>query len=117
MIISCVFDLSVPGTIPYENGILKFAIFAGGFLPKDEEAKMFIGQAKPEIKSLHVMGEKDALVPPERSRELMDCFSGPKHEFIHSGAHMVSSQLLYNNIMIDIMDNNLLIIISWIITD
>lgn len=83
------FIVTVPGTIPYGNGILKFAIFAGGFLPKDEEAKTFIGQAKPDIKSLHVMGEKDALVPPERSRALMDCFRGPKHEFIHSGAHMV----------------------------
>ena len=48
-----------------------------------------IAAARPATPSLFVWGAADQLVPPERSRQLMDCFDGPVESFEHPGAHMV----------------------------
>lgn len=44
----------------------KFAILVGGFLPRDEKFADVIRESRPQVPSLFVMGEADALVPPQR---------------------------------------------------
>lgn len=68
-----------------------FGIFIGGFLPRDENFAEAIRAAAPlEVRSMHVSGEKDALVPPERSAELWEAFDSEQRSVLrHPGAHMV----------------------------
>lgn len=68
-----------------------FAVLIGGFLPRDGSyASAIRGAAPLRVASLHVTGEKDALVPPERSAELWEAFDpGRRHVSRHPGAHMV----------------------------
>lgn len=68
-----------------------WAVFIGGFMPRDVNYAGAITRAAPlGVRSLHVSGKKDALVPPERSAELWGCFEEDlRSVYEHPGAHMV----------------------------
>lgn len=69
---------------------LRFAVVIAGFLPRDASYAAALQAGRPALPSLHVVGEKDALVPEERSAALWGCFSpGGLHIYRHPGAHMV----------------------------
>lgn len=68
----------------------KFAIMIAGFLPKDPSFAALVLEARPAIPSLFVYGTADALVPPDRSKQLIEAFD-PAHTVVyeHGGAHLV----------------------------
>ena len=69
----------------------KFALFFGGFLPRDVHYAGIVTSAAPlAIRSFHVSGKKDELVPVERSARLWECFDEElRRTYEHPGAHMV----------------------------
>eukprot|EP00798_Chlamydomonas_sp_ICE-L_P016257 gene16257-22433_t len=67
-----------------------FAILVSGFLPRDEHMAGMIQTQRPSTPSLFVIGEADKLIPPERTKLLMDAFHPSCFmEYVHPGAHMV----------------------------
>jgi len=60
-----------------EGGVAmpKFAILVGGFYPRDEQVGEGLREGGPTVPTLFVGGETDALVPLERTRELMGCWA------------------------------------------
>jgi predicted esterase len=76
---------------------LKFAIFVGGFLPNDEALKsLFKSIEIPDFPSLHIMGEFDKIIVPERSEELVNLFKAENSNgqiiramHIHKGQHVI----------------------------
>jgi len=67
---------------------LSFAIFAGGFQPRDPRLDGLIKGSVPNMKTLHIIGEADVLVQPERSYALAENF--PNAEILlHPGGHFV----------------------------
>jgi dienelactone hydrolase len=70
---------------------LRFTVLVGGFLPLDPAHAASIRVAAPAVPSLLVMGEKDELVPEERSRQLGAALAPGAAQWLkHPGAHMVS---------------------------
>eukprot|EP00668_Euglena_longa_P002197 GGOE01002541.1.p1 GENE.GGOE01002541.1~~GGOE01002541.1.p1 ORF type:complete len:232 (+),score=32.47 GGOE01002541.1:45-740(+) len=53
---------------------LRFAIFIGGFRPRDPALQFIFAHPIPRIKTFHVIGATDDLVRPERSQELLSTF-------------------------------------------
>eukprot|EP00668_Euglena_longa_P002198 GGOE01002542.1.p1 GENE.GGOE01002542.1~~GGOE01002542.1.p1 ORF type:complete len:149 (+),score=8.29 GGOE01002542.1:193-639(+) len=51
-----------------------FAIFIGGFRPRDPALQFIFAHPIPRIKTFHVIGATDDLVRPERSQELLSTF-------------------------------------------
>ncbi|KAI9266647.1 serine hydrolase FSH [Phascolomyces articulosus] len=81
------------GLIPPEfpHPPLKFAIIAGGFILTSQPATQstyFLPNQKLETPSMHVIGEVDTIIPPERSDLLTSRFKNPT-VFYHPGAHFV----------------------------
>ena len=74
-----------------ENKLPKWAVLIGGFMPRDVTYAASIRNEAPlEQWSFHVTGEKDELVPTERSLELWSCFEEENRRvYSHGGAHMV----------------------------
>ncbi|KAL4448145.1 hypothetical protein ABPG75_005364 [Micractinium tetrahymenae] len=69
---------------------LRFAVIIAGFMPRDASYAAALQSGAPSLPSLHVVGQKDALVPEERSAALWGCFAaGGVHIYRHPGAHMV----------------------------
>lgn len=66
-------------------------ILVGGFLPRDESYAAVIVNAGPlGVRSLHVTGSNDTLVPVERSAALWECFEEEfRTVYEHAGGHMV----------------------------
>jgi pimeloyl-ACP methyl ester carboxylesterase len=74
------------------RNIPPWAVLIGGFMPRDVSYAAVLKERPSPIqqRSLHVTGEKDALVPTERSRELWECFDERyRSVYSHGGAHMV----------------------------
>lgn len=71
--------------------LLSKGVFIGGFLPRDEEYAGIIEAAAPiDVDSLHVSGQKDELIPPDRSELLWRCFEERNRQtWMHEGKHMV----------------------------
>ena len=76
---------------PAEESMLRSVILVSGFIPRDPEyAKKILDTRPIRIRSLHLSGEKDLLVPTERSRHLWGMFEETtRTHFIHPGGHMV----------------------------
>ncbi|KAL4518337.1 hypothetical protein Ndes2526A_g01226 [Nannochloris sp. 'desiccata'] len=71
--------------------IPRWAVLIGGFMPRDGSCAAVIKETAPlQQRSLHVTGEKDELVPTERSEELWKSFEEKyRTVYSHGGAHMV----------------------------
>jgi predicted esterase len=67
----------------------RFAVLVGGFLPRDERVAAMLAEARPQTPTLFIAGEGDQLVPPDRTRALLECFSGPTELLLHPGGHHV----------------------------
>lgn len=52
-------EVSIPDNLP------RFALFIGGFLPRDETITKHIIQGEPSMDSLHIYGSNDDLVRTE----------------------------------------------------
>ncbi|KIY94360.1 hypothetical protein MNEG_13602 [Monoraphidium neglectum] len=75
-------DLDVPAP--------RFAVLVAGFLPRDPTYSELLAAERVTTPSLFVVGEADALVPPERTLALMDTFDPQSTSLLrHAGAHMV----------------------------
>lgn len=72
-----------------EQYVPRVAILAGAFLPRDERWAGLLAASPPRVPTLFVSGEGDQLVPPERTRALMEYFGGSKELLLHPGAHYV----------------------------
>eukprot|EP00195_Chlamydomonas_chlamydogama_P011637 CAMPEP_0202913136 /NCGR_PEP_ID=MMETSP1392-20130828/59652_1 /ASSEMBLY_ACC=CAM_ASM_000868 /TAXON_ID=225041 /ORGANISM="Chlamydomonas chlamydogama, Strain SAG 11-48b" /LENGTH=261 /DNA_ID=CAMNT_0049604281 /DNA_START=140 /DNA_END=925 /DNA_ORIENTATION=+ len=74
------------GDVPHP----KFAIMVAGFLPRDPSYARILTSARPAVRSLFVYGTNDALVPPERTQQLIDTFEPScVNTYVHGGAHLV----------------------------
>jgi hypothetical protein len=63
-------------------------------LPRDAAYAAILRHGRPALPSLHVFGERDELVPEERSAALWRCFAeGCVRTYKHPGAHMVRPDL------------------------
>jgi predicted esterase len=73
------------------SNIPPWAVLIGGFMPRDARYAAVLKETAPiQQRSLHVTGEKDELVPTERSEELWKCFEDKyRTVYNHGGAHMV----------------------------
>ncbi|KAI8465446.1 MAG: alpha/beta-hydrolase [Monoraphidium minutum] len=75
-------DLDVP--------LPTFAILCAGFLPRDPVYAGLLSEERPATPALIILGESDALVPPERTLALMDTLDPAAARLLrHPGAHMV----------------------------
>ncbi|KAI9318658.1 serine hydrolase FSH [Dichotomocladium elegans] len=71
---------------------LQFVILAGGFKPLQQATKgiLYSSKRKVETRSLHMIGEVDTVVAPERMDALTAAFKNPVI-FRHAGGHFVPS--------------------------
>lgn len=67
---------------------LHTAVLVSGFVPHDPRYAAVLHQHPPRVRSLHVMGENDALVPRGRGEQLVGAFSEAE-VYVHEGGHMV----------------------------
>lgn len=72
-----------------QQHVPRLAILAGAFLPRDERWVGLLTASPPQVPTLFLSGEGDQLVPPERTRALMEHFGGSKELLLHPGAHYV----------------------------
>lgn len=84
--------LHAKNQIPFD---LRFAVFISGrsFDKPD-------GLKKPTLKTLHMYGESDIVVPKEQAIQLSNCYEN-KIIFSHSGAHLIPSNSNAKNIFKD----------------
>ena len=68
----------------------KFAMIVSGFVPRDEKAAERLLAGVKDVPSLHVFGQTDQLVVPERSRALTTLFADAT-VVAHDGGHMIPS--------------------------
>ena len=68
----------------------RFAILISGFVARDIEAGAGLLAGVDNAPSLHVFGESDQLVVPDRSRALVECFTDAT-VIAHEGGHMIPS--------------------------
>lgn len=84
-----------------------WAILIGGFMPRDVSYAAVLKETAPiQHRSLHVTGEKDELVPSERSEELWKCFEEKyRTVYSHCGAHMVPTcSGEFKKVMVEFLD-------------
>lgn len=67
---------------------IRLALIISGFLPRDKSYAEIITAVKPSIPTMFVAGEKDELVPVEKSAALWEHFS-IKEVYQHKGSHFV----------------------------
>jgi predicted esterase len=68
----------------------KFAVIAGGFLPRDDALAASVRCAAIDTPTLFVAGDADALIPPDRTEALAACFAeGAATWLRHPGGHAV----------------------------
>ncbi|KAK9476198.1 serine hydrolase FSH [Lipomyces japonicus] len=67
-----------------------FAILFSGFRPEVPEFDPAISDYKISIPTLQITGEKDVIVPPEKSKSLVEASVNPTF-FQHAGGHFVPS--------------------------
>ena len=68
----------------------KFAVIVSGFVPRDHEAAAALIAGVQGVPSLHVFGQTDGLVVPDRSRALAALFADAT-VVVHDGGHMIPS--------------------------
>ncbi|GAB5592829.1 hypothetical protein Unana1_07729 [Umbelopsis nana] len=88
---------AIPGLIPadFTHGPFKFSIICAGFVSRaTAHQPLFTKQI--QTPSLHIIGELDTLVAPERMTALADKFNKPDL-FRHSGGHFVPTNAASRN--------------------
>ncbi|KAI8373181.1 serine hydrolase FSH [Radiomyces spectabilis] len=68
----------------------RFAIICAGFKPLTQEATQKVFSEKIKTPSLHMLGEQDTLITPERAILLAEAFENPAI-LKHAGGHVVPS--------------------------
>lgn len=63
-------------------------VLVSGFVPHDHRYAAVLEQHPPCLRSLHVMGENDTLVPFVRGEQLLQAWKGAE-VWVHQGGHMV----------------------------
>lgn len=66
----------------------QFVVFISGFLPRDETWAKEMVEARIDVPTLHVFGEKDMIIPSEKSKLLQNICDNAQ-ELQHSGGHFV----------------------------
>lgn len=74
----------------------KGLVVAGGFTPRAENLRNYFSPNALDIPSLHVIGEKDAIITKERSLQLSNCFINPCIA-IHDGGHYVPANASFSH--------------------
>lgn len=86
---------------------LKFSIIVSGFTPRAVDCAEVLTTATPiHTPSLHVIGEADVLVDPDRSRDLMKLFLNPKLHS-HAGGHFIPSDVGMQNAIKELIAQSL----------
>jgi len=83
-----------------------FAILVSGFVPRDREAAASLLAGVEGVPTLHVYGDADALVEPERSRALVDLFSDAA-VIVHEGGHMLPSSSVVRRSVVEFLGASL----------
>lgn len=76
----------------------RFAIFISGFKSHLLTEKII------NIPSLHIIGEKDEIIIPSYSYDLIKSFNNP-HIFVHTGKHVIPSNSKFKHVLIDFITN------------
>lgn len=61
----------------FEHPPFKFTIIAAGFKPESQDATAALFKNKIKTPSIHLIGEADTLIVPERMMALADVFENP----------------------------------------
>jgi predicted esterase len=71
------------------DGSIRFAILVSGFIPRDDAVSAQLRSGPHAgVRTLHVLGESDELVPPSSSETLAALFEDSV-QFKHTGGHVV----------------------------
>ena len=81
----------------------QFGIFVSGFVPRDQQAAAALLSGVDDVPTLHVFGEGDTLVEPERSRALSECFADST-VIVHEGGHMLPSSGVVRRQVVDFLE-------------
>eukprot|EP00668_Euglena_longa_P001762 GGOE01002072.1.p1 GENE.GGOE01002072.1~~GGOE01002072.1.p1 ORF type:complete len:274 (+),score=51.80 GGOE01002072.1:73-822(+) len=81
---------------------LRFGILAGGFKPRDIRLHRLFAEPVRGVQTLHIIGESDALVPPERSHELADLFADAE-VMTHAGGHYIPASAEHRTVYRDFL--------------
>lgn len=84
----CVFSLCVGAVESPENSpfAFSFGIFAAA--PQSIDPRFGFSDRKLNVPSLHLIGETDTIVSPERCKKLSEGFVDPK-VMLHAGGHYI----------------------------
>ncbi|KAG0162467.1 Ovarian cancer-associated protein 2 [Apophysomyces sp. BC1015] len=80
----------------FDHPAFKFAIVVAGFIPTSQTATQTILQGKIKTPSMHMFGENDTLVLPERMKALTTVFEDPLI-LAHPGGHVVPTNAANRN--------------------
>ncbi|CDS04144.1 hypothetical protein LRAMOSA07098 [Lichtheimia ramosa] len=80
----------------FEHPAFRFAIVAAGFKPESQDATQNLFKGKIKTPSMHLIGEADSLIVPERMLALADVFEDPII-FKHPGGHLVPTNAASRN--------------------
>ncbi|ORZ01304.1 serine hydrolase FSH [Syncephalastrum racemosum] len=88
----------MPDLLPssFEHPPFKFAIIAAGFKPDSQDATAALFKSKIKTPSIHLIGEADTLIVPERMMALADIFEDPAI-LKHPGGHFVPTNAVSRN--------------------
>ncbi|KAI8145334.1 serine hydrolase FSH [Fennellomyces sp. T-0311] len=88
----------IPELIPgdFAHPAFRFAIIAAGFKPQSQEATDALFQSKIKTPSMHLIGDADTVISPERMMALADAFADPV-VFRHAGGHLVPTNAASKN--------------------
>ncbi|KAI9323731.1 serine hydrolase FSH [Dichotomocladium elegans] len=80
----------------FAHPAFRFAIVAAGFKPISQDATESLFKGKINTPSIHLVGEADSLIAPERMLALADAFADPLI-FRHPGGHLVPTNAASRN--------------------
>lgn len=84
-----------------------FGVFVSGFVPRDRDAARRLLEGVQDVPTLHVFGEQDQLVTPERSRALTECFADAC-VVTHPGGHTIPSSAAVRAQVTEFVENKVL---------
>jgi predicted esterase len=83
--------------------MFKYAIFIGGFIPRDSEiSENYFALPLLEIDTLHIYGEQDEIITADESRKLSNVFDASRCiQVAHAGGHYIplTSEFIQNHFL------------------
>ncbi|KAI9096161.1 serine hydrolase FSH [Phlyctochytrium arcticum] len=67
----------------------RFSFHVSGFIPRAKTQLELLDRLSPKLPSLHVIGNSDSWVAPERSEQLATKFGPSKKVMFHDGGHFI----------------------------